>query len=97
MLIINEIFNLISIALVTIAFLLCLLVILKQKSVFVKIITLEVMGNILLAAIAIWAYWHQSVYFLDICLAIALIMFVSTVAYCQFISTKDKKNDSIIK
>jgi len=49
------------------------------------LVILEMLANILLASIAIWAALHQVVVFLDICIALALILFLSNVAYCQFI------------
>ena len=68
----------------------------KTRSIFVRLVILEVLANLLLAAIATWSYINKQVVFLDISVALALIMFLSTVAYYQFIIEKGGKDDNTV-
>lgn len=55
---------------------------------WVRLVSLEVLANLLISLIALWALAIHAETLLDICLALALIMFLSTVAYCQYLSRR---------
>lgn len=72
------------------ALLVILAALIKSKGILAKLVCLEVLANTLIAAIALWAYKNQIPMALDICIPIALIMFLSNVAYCHFLTVKEK-------
>lgn len=57
----------------------------RFSHVLIKLVALEVLVNLFIAAVGLWALRLHFSYFLDICIALSLLMFLSTVAYCQFI------------
>ena len=62
--------------------------ILSQSSNLEKVVALEVLANTLVGIIALWALQQNLKLFIDITIAIALIMFLSTVAYLKAIIIK---------
>lgn len=84
----------ISFFMLSCALLLVLYKILFRFDSLSKLVALDVLSNTLVALIALWAFLNQQLIFIDITIAIALIMFLSTVANILFISSRDK-NDSI--
>ena len=63
-----------------------LLAMLIRANTWVRLVALEVLANLLISLIAVWALLIHADVLLDICLVLALIMFLSTVAYCQYLS-----------
>lgn len=82
-----------AIFLLVLAVVLLLIALLRSCSVFVKFLVLEVMANIFICGIALYALAISFPVLLDICLALSLIAFLSTAAYCQFIAVRGKTND----
>lgn len=74
------------------AFLLLLFTMVKQQSVLSKLIVLEVITNLLMAAIALWALETRHIVYIDICLIIALMMFLCNVAYYQYLVPRGSEN-----
>ena len=68
--------------------LITLLAMVIRSDNWVRLVSLEVLANLLISLIALWALVIHAETLLDICLALALIMFLSTVAYCQYLSRK---------
>ena len=66
---------------------------LRFSSIFIRLITLEVLTNIFIAGIAVWALAQRKPLFIDISLALALIMFLSVVAYYQFLHARRSIDD----
>ena len=62
--------------------------ILSQSSNLEKVVALEVLANTLVGIIVLWALQQNLKLFIDITIAIALIMFLSTVAYLKAIMVK---------
>jgi multicomponent Na+:H+ antiporter subunit F len=61
----------------------------RFSSILEKLVVLEVLTNLLLACIALWALFNRQFRFIDICLTLALMMFLGVVAYYQFLQDKD--------
>lgn len=59
--------------------------IMRTSTFLVKLVVIEVITNLLMAGIALWALLNNQPVFIDICLTTALIMFLGMVAYFQFI------------
>lgn len=84
-------FNLtISAACLLLALLLCLLSVVQGGRIQTKLVAIEVMVNILMSSIALWALFCKQSVYIDVCLPIALIMFLSTVAYCQILQPQGR-------
>lgn len=75
------------------SFIILLLALIKSDSILSKLVILEVLANVLIAVIALWAYQNNITMALDICIPIALIMFLSNVAYCYFLSVRESAHD----
>lgn len=67
------------------AFIITMAAMVRFKDVLIKLVILEVVTNLLMAAIGLWAYITQQTVLLDVCLSLALIMFLGIVAYYQFL------------
>ncbi|WP_440615543.1 monovalent cation/H+ antiporter complex subunit F [Cysteiniphilum sp. 6C5] len=80
--------NAISVIFLAIAFILVLATVLKDRCVFVKLICLEMLVNLFIGGVGLWALKIDFYLLLDICIALSLIMFLSTVAYCQLLTNK---------
>ena len=61
----------------------------RFSSILIKLVAIEVLTNLLIAGIALWALIHNQPIFTDICLTLALIMFLGVVAYYQFLFEKE--------
>ncbi len=57
---------------------------LTLKDLLIKLVCIELLVNALLASIALWAIKTGAYLLIDVCLALALVMFLSTIAYCQY-------------
>ena len=73
-----------SIGIILLTLLLCSIKVFIHKNLFGKLIGLEVISNLVIVSIALLALWRQQVFYLNITLAIALIMFLGNVAYAKF-------------
>ena len=82
-----EILN-IAISFLLIALFIILYSIVRFSSTLFKLVALEVLTNLLMAGIAIWALIKRQPIFIDVCLTLALIMFLAVVAYYQFLLKK---------
>lgn len=71
------------------AIVLAVIAIFKYQSIIIKLIVLEVITNLLMASCALWAYHENNVVYIDVCLTLALIMFLGSVAYFYFLSPKE--------
>lgn len=90
--IINETLNILSIIFLIASFLLALISCWRFEDVLTKLVSLEVLANIFICGIGMWAVYTKFSMLLDICIALSLIIFLSTVAYCQFLlNVKVKK------
>ena len=86
--ILNHILINISIIFLTGALVLALWALMRNKRITVKLVVLEVVSNLILAAICVFSVITGHYLYIDICLALALIMFISTVAYVQYLTAK---------
>ncbi len=82
-----------SIALITIAFLITCVTLIRPNTTLGRILSLELLANITLGIIALYAVKIHSVFFLDICVALALIAFLTAVAYCHFVYVRLNRYD----
>jgi multisubunit Na+/H+ antiporter MnhF subunit len=64
----------------------------RFKSIFIKLVALECLVNLFICGVGIWTLHIHFPLLLDICIALSLITFLSTAAYCQYISTQGDKN-----
>ncbi len=71
---------------VVLAFIISIASMIKFPSILIKLIVLEVITNLLMAGVALWALVNHQAIFIDICLTLALIMFLGIVAYYQFLA-----------
>lgn len=82
---INSILYFLTILCLLTAILLALVVVWRSGEILIKLVAVEVLVNLLICGIGVWTlHIHFSV-LLDICIALSLIMFLSTVAYLQFL------------
>lgn len=79
-----------AIACLLIALMICLYSLIRFRSILVKLVVIEVIINIVTSGLALWSLLNHQAVFLDICVALVLVMFLSTVAYCQFILPRGK-------
>lgn len=77
--------KIISILLLTTAFLFNLVILVKEKAIASKLICLEIVSNTTIVAVSLLALYRQQPIMMDVCIAIALVMFLSNVAYCQYL------------
>lgn len=56
----------------------------SQRQLAKKLVCLEILANLIIAAFALLAIVRNQAVIVDVCLAVALIMFLSNVAYCQY-------------
>lgn len=72
------------------AIVLALLSMLRKASILSRLVAIEVVVNTLIGIIVLWAVHLQLFFIIDICIVLALIMFLSTVAYCQYLMGRGK-------
>ncbi len=89
--VLNDVIQFIAIGFLVLAFLFALLATWRFKKILIKLVALEVMVNLFISAIGIWVLFIHFFYLLDICIALSLIMFLSTAAYCQFLFRRGEK------
>ncbi len=75
----------ISIAILFVALTLCGLKVFFDRDVFAKLVALDVIANIIIMGIALIALIRDQPYYLNVTLAIALIMFLGNIAYATFL------------
>jgi multicomponent Na+:H+ antiporter subunit F len=79
----------VAVGLIGLSVVLTLFSLLYFRPLIIKLICLEVLANILITAMSLWSLLLAQPLIIDISLAIALIMFVSTLAYCRFITSRE--------
>lgn len=84
----------IAILLVIIACIIAISSLIKFSTILVKLLVLELLTNLLMASTMLWAVITHQPVFTDICLTLALIMFLGAVAFFYFLSYKGKFNAS---
>ncbi|MEM9242489.1 MAG: monovalent cation/H+ antiporter complex subunit F [Pseudomonadota bacterium] len=89
---INNILQVSAILCVLMAVLLTLLAVWRFADILVKLVALEVLVNLFICGVGIWALHIHFSALLDICIALSLIMFLSTVAYLQFLVKRKPDN-----
>lgn len=85
----------ISLATVILGMTTCIILIalIHFQSILIKLIILEVLSHLVMSSIALWSFFNKQPIFINICLPLALIMFLSIVAYYQFILFKGEHHD----
>lgn len=84
----NQIILYIAILFLILAFLFAMSAALFFKKILLKLVALEVMVNLFISGIGVWILFIHFPFLLDVSIALSLIMFLSTAAYCQFIHDK---------
>lgn len=79
-----------AIILILLAGIISLVSLVRFPSILIKLVVMEVLTNLLMAIIALWALIFKQPVFIDACLALALIMFLGVVAYYQFLLGKQQ-------
>ena len=69
----------------------------RFKSILIKLIIIEILTNLLMASIAVWALIYHQPILTDICITLALIMFLGVVAYYQYLLEKEQSHVDILK
>lgn len=72
-----------------VAMVLALLSMLREATTLTRLVAIEVVVNTLIGIIALWAMHLKLLFVLDIAIVLALIMFLSTVAYCQYLMGRE--------
>lgn len=88
---INLIFNiliLISFILLGLAFALCFLRAILGPRITHRVIALDVIANIIIGVAASYAIWRQQTLYLSLIIGLALVIFLGTVAYAQYIESR---------
>ena len=81
----NHLLQILSVVILLFSLFLVLVTLVRYRPILVKLVALEVMVNLFIGAIGLWALHVRQSLMLDICIPLALIMFLATVAYCQFL------------
>jgi len=89
MILLNKLLIHLAALILGITVLLALVNLVLAKATLIKLVILEVVANLILAAICIFSVIYQYYIYLDVCIALALLMFLSTVAYVQFLSNRE--------
>lgn len=79
-----------AVASLLIALFISLFSLIHFRSILAKLVVIEILINIVTSGLALWSLLNHQAVFLDICVALVLVMFLSTVAYCQFILPRGK-------
>lgn len=58
----------------------------RYKSIYIKLVTMEVLSNTFISGIAFWSLISNERVFIDICIPLSLMIYLGTVGYCQFLS-----------
>ncbi len=58
----------------------------RFKSIYIKMVAMEVLSNTFISGIAFWSLISGEQVFIDICIPLSLMIYLSTVGYCQFLS-----------
>lgn len=80
----------IAILFMVMAAFLTLVTLFRYKIILIKLVCLEVLVNLFICFIGIWVLKIHFSFLLDVCIALSLIMFLSTTAYCQFLMKEDR-------
>ena len=93
----SDLFLLVAVGEVFIAGVLAIVALCVFKSIYAKLVVVEVLTNLMLAVIALWALYTRQPLFIDVCIALALIMFLGVVAYYQYLSLKETGHVDILR
>lgn len=75
-------------SIIIISALLMIACIIRNRDILVKLVALEIVTNLLMGGIALWALQARIPIILDSCVGLALIMFVAIVAYCYHLGSE---------
>lgn len=83
----------ISFALLTIAFVLTLIRAILGPRITHHVIALDLMANIIIGVAAGYAMWRHQIVYLSMVIGLALVIFLGTVAYAQYIESRIERQD----
>ncbi len=89
MIIVSSLILYIAISLIIAAVLIAFYLLVRLTSLLNKLLALEILVNLLMAGIALWALISNQPVYIDVCLTMALIMFLAVVAYFKFLMSKE--------
>ncbi len=72
------------------SFSISILYLLFSSDILNKLLSMEVISSLLISIISLWALFNKEYLYIDICLALSLIIFLSIVAYSQIIFSRLK-------
>lgn len=78
-----------AIAILMLATIIAFISITVAPSILNKLVVLEIISNLLMAGIAVWALLNKAPMFIDICVTLALILFLNSVMYYQYILRRE--------
>ncbi|WP_440682546.1 monovalent cation/H+ antiporter complex subunit F [Cysteiniphilum halobium] len=84
----NNILITLSVVFLAIALFVVLASLLKHRCILIKLVCLEMLVNLFICWVGLWALKVDFYLLLDICIALSLVMFLSTVAYCQLLTKR---------
>lgn len=91
--VLNHIFMLASISILILCLAGTLVLLLFGRQTLTRIIGLEMLANLMLVGIAIWSLMLKQPIYIDCCLVIALIMFLTNTAFFYYL-TPGQNDDS---
>ncbi len=97
-LIILHLLSLLSFIIIGLSALLAVLRIITSKTLSQRVVASDLMANLCIASIISYAQWSNNPIYLNIIIALGLVIFLSTVAYAQYIQSRqycisEPKND----
>lgn len=73
---------------IALAVILAILSLIRFSYILIQLIILEVLTGLFIAIICLWALLTSQAILIDICLTLALVMFLGVVAFYRFLSTR---------
>lgn len=89
----NQLIQSMTVLFLALAFIVTLFCCWRFEKLLIKLVSLEVLVNLFVCGVGFWALHIDFASLLDVCIALSLIMFLSTVAYCQFLMQRGSQND----
>lgn len=84
---------------IALAYVFCLVRMALGPSLADRIVALDLLANLLMASIALFSIYKKQAIFLDIVVALALVMFLSSTMYARYLEKmlkeKEKRDDTI--
>jgi len=93
----NHLLNAISIFFIFLTGLLTIISLIRFSSILIKLVVLEILTNLMIAAICLWALTTRQPIFIDICIPLSLVMFLGVVAFYQFLLNRKSDDSSLAK